>query len=94
MATVHRVEPILLVDIEVTNEITLDKTKLNEILRDFNNVIYRSTEPICIDRRLGRPFKILDGKHRIHAARRKNQGLSLQLLLISFEHKLLLRLVV
>jgi hypothetical protein len=71
----HRVEAVLLVDIEAIDELKLDRLKLHEIIIDFENVIYASVEPILLEKRLGRPFKILDGKHRIHAARRKNKKL-------------------
>jgi hypothetical protein len=69
------VEPILLVDIEVIDPTKLDPVKLTSIIREFQGIIYRSMEPIRVDRRFGRPFKILDGKHRIQAARHKNQRL-------------------
>jgi ParB-like chromosome segregation protein Spo0J len=73
--SIFRVEAVLLLDIEAIDETELNKIKLYEIVRDLKNAIYRNTEPIVIDKRLGRHFKILDGKHRIYAARKRNQRL-------------------
>lgn len=66
------VRPVLLVDIEAINERKLNQEKLEQIDRSFQDIIYKSEYPICIDRRFGRPFKIIDGRHRIYIARQKS----------------------
>lgn len=49
--------------------------KLQEITSKFKEVIHKSEEPIFIDKRFSRPFRILNGGHKIYVARRKSQRL-------------------
>lgn len=61
-------------DIESVCMSELKKTRLDTLLHGyspFEIVLKNSSDPIALDKKRGRPFRIIDGRHRVFLARQK-----------------------
>lgn len=65
---------IQLSDIENVNREELDQRRLDTLLHGFSpfdQVLQSRSDPITLDKRFGKPYRIVDGRHRIFLARQK-----------------------
>ncbi len=72
----------LLSDIENVSRQELDQRRLNTLLHGFNSfdqVLQSRADLITVDKRFGKPYRIIDGRHRIFLARQKGyRGIFIQ----------------
>jgi len=67
-------EQVRLSDIEDVSASDLSQSRLNDLETghsSFDSVLNDSSDPITLDRSGGRPYEIVDGRHRIYLARKK-----------------------
>lgn len=65
---------IPLTDIENVSRQELIERRLHDLQFGFSpldQVLQNSSDPITLDRKFGKPFRIIDGRHRIFLARQK-----------------------
>ena len=65
---------VKLTDIENVSRQELDQRRLDTLLRGFSpfeQVLKSESDPITLDLRLGKPYRIIDGRHRIFLARQR-----------------------
>ncbi|MDP5337534.1 MAG: hypothetical protein NWQ28_03040 [Nodularia sp. (in: cyanobacteria)] len=67
--------PVVLADIEAVNKRELKDSKLQQLAGCLDDALYKSSEPIRIDKTFGKPFKIINGRHRIYLCRQKGYKL-------------------
>ncbi|WP_414549982.1 hypothetical protein [Anabaena sp. CCY 0017] len=67
--------PVVLADIETVNKRELKDSKLQQLVGCLDDALYKSSEPIRIDKTFGKPFKIINGRHRIYLCRQKGYKL-------------------
>ncbi|MGI8556402.1 MAG: hypothetical protein ACR2LT_08625 [Pyrinomonadaceae bacterium] len=63
-----------LADIENISHHELDQRRLDTLLHGFSpfeQVLKSGSDPITLDRRFGKPYRIIDGRHRIFLARQR-----------------------
>jgi len=63
-----------LTEIEEVNRQELDQRRLDALLHGFSpfdQVLKSESDPLTLDKRFGKPYRIIDGRHRIFLARQK-----------------------
>lgn len=69
-----QVRQVSLSDIEQVNRSDLRESRLSTLLNGydpFEKVLNSKSDPIALDRGSGRPYRIMDGRHRVYLARQK-----------------------
>lgn len=65
---------VRLSEIENVNSAELNQKRLHDLLHGFSpfeQVLKSESDPITLDRRFGKPYRIIDGRHRVFLARQK-----------------------
>lgn len=64
--------PVALADIENVERHELRDGRLQQLLAgSLDDALSKSSEPIRIDKTYGKPYKIINGRHRIYLCRQK-----------------------
>lgn len=67
-------QQVSLSDIEQVDKRDLKESRLNTLLNgysSFEEVLNSKSDPIALDRGRGKPYQIIDGRHRVYLARQK-----------------------
>ncbi|WP_414586995.1 hypothetical protein [Scytonema sp. PCC 10023] len=67
----EQTHPVVLLDIEHLDRSKLSEKKLNDLQNRLSEALFNSSEPIALDKRFGKPYRITNGRHRIYLAREK-----------------------
>ncbi|MTJ55694.1 hypothetical protein FJR38_25030 [Anabaena sp. UHCC 0253] len=68
--------PVVLADIESVERHELKDSKLQPLLAgSLDDALYKSSEPMRIDKTFGKPYRIINGRHRIYLCRQKGYKL-------------------
>ncbi len=67
-------ERVLLSEIENINSGELNPKRIKNLLHGFSpfgQVLKSRSEPVALDGKRGKPYRIIDGRHRVYLARQK-----------------------
>ncbi len=67
-------QQVSLSDIESVDKRDLSESRLKTLLNGYNSfeeVLNSKSDPIALDRGSGKPYRIIDGRHRVYLARQK-----------------------
>jgi hypothetical protein len=67
-------QQVSLSDIEPVKKSELKDSRLRDLLNghdSFEKVLNSKSDPIALDGKSGKPYKIIDGRHRVFLARQK-----------------------